>query len=109
MNGFSVLSNRESIMSFTERWADSNAPVRIDCRQVKDHQLLLKFIEDYRGDIEMIVLEPVPSTILSRFSDIRKVYNPPASGSIWGKFLDRVPAHLKEKVGSVIGIKYDNH
>lgn len=110
--GFLVLTDRESIFRLTERWTGSEKLLQLDCRQIKNegmYQLLLKFIEDYAGGIEMVVQEPVPVTILSRFSVIQKGYTPAISGSIWHKLLVRVPSHLKERVGALLGLENNDN
>lgn len=47
-------------------------PLFLDCRFLGDLNHMLKFLEEYKGDITLWVQEPVQGTIISRFWDIRK-------------------------------------
>ncbi len=107
-NEFTLLSNKADVVAVTERYMDGITPVKLDCRGFKDatlYQYLLKFVESYRGDIWLVCMEPVPETILSRFTVFRKHYTPPKGGSIWLKVLGNVPHYMRDKVGALLGIE----
>ena len=108
-NTFTALSDKATLIAYCERWSGSDVALRMDCRGVADsslYQYILRFIEGYEGSIELIAREPVPETILSRFTVVRKVFTPPESGSIWLKVLGEIPAHLRDKVGTLYGFEY---
>ena len=108
-NAFTVLSDKATLVAYCERWSGSDVSLRMDCRGMADpslYQYILRFIEGYEGSIELIAREPVPETILSRFTVVKKVFTPPESGSIWLKVLGEIPTHLRDKVSTLYGFEY---
>lgn len=78
----------------------------LDCRNLSDlsFNLLLKFLEEYRGGVTMLANDPVPAPILSRFSNIQKFFTPRES-SIMELRLHSVPNSIREKVGALCGVR----
>lgn len=108
-NTFTVLSDKATLVAYCDRWSGSDTALRMDCRGIADpslYQYILRFIEGYEGSIELIAREPVPETILSRFTVIKKAFTPPEKGSIWLKVLGEIPPYMRDKVGSLYGFEY---
>lgn len=65
---------------------------------------LLKFIEDYNGSIEVLANDPVPSTIISRFSRIC-VFQKTSPEETMVEILWRYkPTHLVNKLCELFGV-----
>lgn len=72
--------------------------LRLDCRQITDQTHLLKFLEEYRGDIHLYVREPVAGTIISRFQYIYKEPQINKGVFLESFFIRNVRASIREKV-----------
>ena len=108
-NTFTVLSDKATLVAYCDRWSGSDIALRMDCRGIADpslYQYILRFIEGYEGSIELIAREPVPETILSRFTEVKKAFTPPEKGSIWLKVLGEIPPYMRDKIGSLYGFEY---
>ena len=91
---------------YEEIFALLNPPdVTLDCRSLSPQLLnsMLKFLEEYRGAIIMVVMEPVAEPILSRFTDIKKNFTP-RDGLLAEVRLRRLSSIMREKVMSLFGI-----
>lgn len=64
---------------------------------------MLKFLEGYGGAVTMSAKDPVPETILSRFTRV-KCFPKTKDGSMIQLFLKRTPTSLKEKVCTLFGV-----
>lgn len=100
-----LLNSKESVFSLYETEFNKIAPpeITLDCRELKRSQYstLLKFIEEYKGSINLIAKEPIPVPILSRFSDYRK-YFVPKQGYLIESKIKRVPQSIKQKVMQIL-------
>lgn len=78
--------NFRDVVRLFERYSSLEAPpeLTLDCRFLSSNGFnsILKFVEEYMGDITMVAYEPVLSTVLSRFTEIKKDFKIPESGSI---------------------------
>jgi len=81
----------------------------LDCRGLPTNSFnqLLKFIEEYSAPIVMLANDPVPSPILSRFSNVIKLYKP-KSGSLLALRLSSLSPVLKDKVSLVLGLSLED-
>lgn len=109
LKGVFSLSSKEEIQNlYGEKLSRMDAPPLVmDCRELNEREftMLLKFIEEYRGDITIIARDPVPQPILSRFTEIFK--NPEVvGGSLLNKRLSRTPFSLRDRVEKMFGIKF---
>lgn len=54
---------------------DSVSDISIDARQLSSNNYtsLLKFVEEYRGHLSLVLNEPVPTPILSRSLEVYKI------------------------------------
>ena len=112
-----IVSNTEEIRSLCSYYMNlSLSPsVLLDCTRLESYHFnhFLKFFEDYRGDLIVVVNDPIPSTVVSRFSDVVKNLpkdNLPASVSLkdlWKVRLDRMylSKNMKESVSNLLNIE----
>jgi hypothetical protein len=79
----------------------------LDCRNLslRGYSRLLKFVEEYRGDLIMIATDPVPPPILSRFTEVVKKFVPQKSSFLELK-LRNLPEGLKRRMYGLFGIVY---
>lgn len=69
-----LIDTISSLDELKEAYIDSKSLLSIDARQLSSNNYtsLLKFVEEYRGDINLVLNEPVPTPILSRSLEIYK-------------------------------------
>jgi hypothetical protein len=79
----------------------------LDCRNLslRGYGRLLKFVEEYGGDLEMIALDPVSPPILSRFTEVVKNFIPQKSNLLEIK-LRNLPEGLKRRMYNLFGLVY---
>lgn len=78
----------------------------LDCRSLRPAMFntLLKFVEEYKGKIQLAALDPVPPPIISRFTMIKKGFEP-KGGSLLALKFRNVPRSIKGKVFALFGIE----
>lgn len=76
LQNYQVLEDSKAVDSLMERVINYETPIdlTLDIRPLSSKEVsgLLKFFEEYRGKLIIIINEPVISTILSRFTEIYK-------------------------------------
>lgn len=72
----------------------------LDCRFLdkKYFTRLLKFFEEFAGSLFVLVTDPVPETVVSRFTDVKKMFKGDVGGSIAGVRLRSLPQYMKDKL-----------
>lgn len=101
------LVTADDILGYIERYSGvQGAVLRIDARFLSDRLFtrLLKLLEEHTGGIDMLVADPVPATVLSRFSVIKK-RGVACAGTLADVRLRVLPNYLKEKIGILFDLK----
>ena len=77
----------------------------LDCRFLfpSMYNQLLKFLEEYKGGITLLAVDPVPEPVLSRFIEIHKQFSPPMDSFISVRLRATSPA-LKPKLETLFGV-----
>lgn len=94
-----------------ERFSELLVPpaLVLDCRTLprRSFNVLLKFIEEYESPITLIARDPVPGTILSRFTEIKKSFDVEAYQfrSVVELHLKFVRGKMKDRLNSLFGIR----
>jgi len=105
-----VLNNIQDIHNIISEYSFNSEPVdlNLDVRNLNEKTLtsMLKFIEEYKGSITMVINDPVPLTILSRFIEIKKLSNIKYE-DLRIKAYNNLGRNLKTKVFSFFDIELD--
>lgn len=87
-----TLSSIAEVHSLVERYSFLETPevISLDLRvlNLKAVTSLLKFIEEYQGDLYVVINDPVPLPVLSRFIEIHKSFTPNKTKSFMNIVID---------------------
>lgn len=103
----SVANREDTDRLYSEFYMLEHPPgLYLDCRSLPAHQFnnLLKFLEEYKGQIQLAAIDPVPPPVISRFTRVKKGFEP-RGGSLLGLRFRNLPNSIKGKVFSLFGIE----
>ena len=105
-NSIVKIDTVQDIRNLFNDYCQSDREITLDCRSLRKNEFnsLLKFIEEYSGDIVMIVIEPVQDTLISRFVNIHKSFSLGKKRDIREFRLETVGGKLRQRVLGILGI-----
>lgn len=103
---FIELKDTQAVRDMLERYShlQESPPLTLDTCSLQEYAYnqLLKFIEEYKGDITLFAKDNVPDSILSRFTEHTKKVEVSDFPFIHTR-LRRAPKSLKDKVKELYG------
>lgn len=103
-----IVQDRETIEEiYADYYALSEPPaLTLDCRSLRTgmFNMLLKFMEEFKGTLTVIANEPIPEPVMSRFSMVHKSYQP-REGLLLEMKLREMSPIMREKINALFGLK----
>jgi len=106
--GYRYIGNKDDVSElYSELFYLKDPPeLVLDCRFLQPRMMttLLKFIEEYKGPLKMMVTDPVPEPILSRFTQVEK-YPAKRGKDFLEVRLEKIPMSMRERINVLFGLE----
>lgn len=103
-----VMGREDIDRVYAEFFLLENPPdLYLDCRSLRVNyfNFLLKFVEEYKGRLQLAAVDPVPPPLISRFTHVTKGFESTPGSLLELKFRD-LPESIKPKVFGLFGLSY---